>query len=70
MYEPETLDGVEAHLSRAIRQTGRGRVAVSWMVLEERAAHWLFTYSDAHEKLLWLSGDFSRADAFSGCETK
>ncbi|MFC9948842.1 PIN domain-containing protein, partial [Streptomyces pratensis] len=43
------LDGVEAHLLRAIKEAGRDRVAVPWMVLEERAAQLALEYSEAHE---------------------
>ncbi|MFZ4266604.1 PIN domain-containing protein [Streptomyces arboris] len=44
------LDGSEAHLLRAIRETRRERVAVPWMVMEERAAQLAIEYGKAHEK--------------------
>lgn len=44
-----TRDGTEWHLLRAIKEAGRDRVAVPWMVLEERAAQLALKYTEAHE---------------------
>ncbi|MFE7358039.1 PIN domain-containing protein [Streptomyces sp. NPDC057543] len=44
------LDSGDAYLLRAIRETGSDRVAVPWMVLEERAAQLAIEYGKAHEK--------------------
>ncbi|WLQ53685.1 PIN domain-containing protein (plasmid) [Streptomyces poriferorum] len=44
------LDSGDAYLLRAIRETGTDRVAVPWMVLEERAAQLAIEYGKAHEK--------------------
>ncbi|WMD05583.1 PIN domain-containing protein [Streptomyces sp. FXY-T5] len=44
------LDSSDAHLLRAIRETQRERVAVPWMVLEERAAQLAIKHVEAHQK--------------------
>ncbi|MGZ2359464.1 PIN domain-containing protein [Streptomyces sp. 372A] len=44
------LEGPDALLLRAIREAGTHRVAVPWMVLEERAAQLAIKYKNAHEK--------------------
>ncbi|WP_098023697.1 PIN domain-containing protein [Streptomyces sp. st115] len=44
------LDGSEAHLLRAIRDTKAERVGVPWMVMEERAAQLAIKYRQTHAK--------------------
>ncbi|MEW2174468.1 PIN domain-containing protein [Streptomyces sp. NPDC007027] len=44
------LDGSEAHLLRAIRDAETERVAVPWMVMEERAAQLAIKYRETHAK--------------------
>ncbi|WP_328723517.1 PIN domain-containing protein [Streptomyces sp. NBC_00247] len=47
-----SLTGAEAALLRALRETGTERVAVPWMVREERVAQLALKYEAAHEKAL------------------
>ncbi|MEU1121995.1 PIN domain-containing protein [Streptomyces sp. NPDC005899] len=55
------LDSGDAYLLRAIRETGSDRVAVPWMVLEERAAQLAIEYGKAHEKAAQALRQLQRA---------
>lgn len=55
------LDGIDAHLLRAIRETETERVGAPWMVLEERAAQLAIEHTVAHEKALSAYKQLERA---------
>ncbi|MEU6631648.1 PIN domain-containing protein [Streptomyces parvus] len=44
------LDGSDAHLLRAVRETSTERVAIPWMVMEERAAQLAIKYRETYDK--------------------
>ena len=44
------LDGSDAHLLRAVRETATERVGIPWMVMEERAAQLAIKYRDTYDK--------------------
>lgn len=55
------LDSSDAQLLRALRETENERVAVPWMVMEERAAQLAITYVEAHEKATQALRQLQRA---------
>ncbi|MEV5583014.1 PIN domain-containing protein [Streptomyces parvus] len=44
------LDGSDAHLLRAVRETATERVGIPWMVMEERAAQLAIKYRETYDK--------------------